>query len=158
MRKNEKIEGEGVQKEKKRKEKSTNRKKRMKSTVQNWVVVTSEFFWRFQPSRDVTFLLSDQWLQTFRTNLVQPIFKVQQSKSNRSVYLWKAKVNFAGPGGRAVCGRSPAETVGLNPTGGINICLLWTFCVVWGLGEKADHTFRGVLPTVVLRCVWPKNL
>jgi len=24
----------------------------------------------------------------------------------------------------SVCGRSPAETVGLNPTGGMDICLL----------------------------------
>jgi len=26
--------------------------------------------------------------------------------------------------GRAVCGRSPAEIVGSNPTGGMDICLL----------------------------------
>jgi len=28
------------------------------------------------------------------------------------------------------CGRSPAEIVGLNPTGGMDICLLWVSCVV----------------------------
>ena len=31
---------------------------------------------------------------------------------------------------RAACGRSPAEIVGSNPTGGMNICLLWVSCVV----------------------------
>jgi hypothetical protein len=29
-----------------------------------------------------------------------------------------------------VCGRSPAEIVGSNPTGGMNACLLWVLCVV----------------------------
>ena len=28
-----------------------------------------------------------------------------------------------------VCGRSPAEIVCLNPTGGMDVCLLWAFCV-----------------------------
>ena len=28
------------------------------------------------------------------------------------------------------CGRSPAEILGSNPTGGIDICLLWVSCVV----------------------------
>jgi len=27
-----------------------------------------------------------------------------------------------------VCGRSPAEIVGSNPTGGIDVCLLWVVC------------------------------
>ena len=30
-----------------------------------------------------------------------------------------------------VCGRSPAEIVGSNPTGGMGVCLLW---VLWGRG------------------------
>ena len=30
----------------------------------------------------------------------------------------------------AACGRSPAEIVGSNPTGGMDICLLWVLCVV----------------------------
>ena len=30
----------------------------------------------------------------------------------------------------AACGRSPAEIVGSNPTGGMDICLLWVSCVV----------------------------
>ena len=29
-----------------------------------------------------------------------------------------------------VCGRSPAETVGSNPTGGMDVCLLWVLCTV----------------------------
>jgi len=29
-----------------------------------------------------------------------------------------------------VCGRSPAEAVGSNPTGGMDVCLLWVLCVV----------------------------
>jgi hypothetical protein len=29
-----------------------------------------------------------------------------------------------------VCGLSPAEMVGSDPTGGIDICMLWVFCVV----------------------------
>ena len=31
---------------------------------------------------------------------------------------------------RAACGRSPAENLGSNPTGGMDICLLWVSCVV----------------------------
>ena len=30
----------------------------------------------------------------------------------------------------AACGRSPAEIVGSNPSGGMDICLLWVSCVV----------------------------
>jgi len=30
----------------------------------------------------------------------------------------------------SACGRSPAEIVGSNPTGGMDICLLWVSCVV----------------------------
>jgi len=29
-----------------------------------------------------------------------------------------------------VYGRSPAEIVGSNPTGGMDVCLLWLLCVV----------------------------
>jgi len=29
-----------------------------------------------------------------------------------------------------VCGRSPAEIVGLNPTSGMGVCLLWVLYVV----------------------------
>jgi len=36
---------------------------------------------------------------------------------------------FAGPSGRADYGPSPAEIVSSNPTGGMDICLLWVLCV-----------------------------
>ena len=29
-----------------------------------------------------------------------------------------------------VCGRSPAEIVGSNPVGGVDVCLSWVLCVV----------------------------
>jgi hypothetical protein len=38
----------------------------------------------------------------------------------------------AGPSSRAkaqVCGRSPAEIGGSNPTGGMGVCLLWVLCI-----------------------------
>ena len=30
----------------------------------------------------------------------------------------------------SVYGRSPAEIVGSNPTGGMDVCVLWVLCVV----------------------------
>ena len=58
-----------------------------------------------------------------------------------------------------VCGRSLAEIVGSNPTGGMDVCLLWVLCVVRLRSlRRADHSSRGVLPTVVRRCVWSRNL
>ena len=52
------------------------------------------------------------------------------------------------------CSRSPAEIVGSNPTGGMNVCLLWVLCVVrYRSLRRADHWSIGVLPTVVCRCV-----
>ena len=54
-----------------------------------------------------------------------------------------------------VCGLSPAEIVGSNPTGGMDVSLLWVFCIVSyrSLG-RADHSSRGILPTAVRHCVW----
>jgi hypothetical protein len=66
---------------------------------------------------------------------------------------------IAGPSGRAVCGRSPAEIVGLNTTGDMDVCLLWVLCVVRQRSlRRADHWSRGVPPNVVRRCVWSRNL
>jgi len=49
--------------------------------------------------------------------------------------------------------------VGSNPTGGMDVCLLWVLCVVrWRSLRRADHSSRVVLPTVVRRCVWSINL
>jgi len=41
----------------------------------------------------------------------------------------------------AVCGPSPAEIVGSNPTGGMGVCLLWVMCTVsatsWSLVQRS---------------------
>ena len=51
-----------------------------------------------------------------------------------------------------VCGRSPTEIVGSNSTGDMDVCLSWVLCVVkWRSLRRADHSSRGVLPTVVHR-------
>ena len=53
----------------------------------------------------------------------------------------------------------PAEIGGLNPTGGMDVCLLWLLCVVrYRSLRRIDHSSRGVLPTVACRCVWSRNL
>jgi hypothetical protein len=58
-----------------------------------------------------------------------------------------------------VCGLSPVELAVFNPTGGMDICLLWVLCVVWQKSLRwANHSSRGVLPTVVRRCVWSRSL
>ena len=52
--------------------------------------------------------------------------------------LHSQQTNIHDPGGIqthdisrwAAAGRSPADIVGLNPTGGMDICLLWVSCVV----------------------------
>jgi len=58
-----------------------------------------------------------------------------------------------------VCRRSPAVIMGSNPTEGVDVCLLWVLCFVrYRSVFRADHSSRGVLPTVVRRCVWSRNL
>jgi len=48
--------------------------------------------------------------------------------------------------------------VGSSPTGGMDVYLLWVLCVVrQSFMRQADHSSRGVLPTVVRRCVWSRN-
>jgi len=46
------------------------------------------------------------------------------------IKLFMYKYTNAGPGDCAVCGRSPAEIVGSNPTGGMDVCLLWVLRAV----------------------------
>ena len=46
-----------------------------------------------------------------------------------------------------VCGPSPAESVGSNPTGGMDVCLLWVLCVVVrghsvGLITSPEESYR----------------
>jgi len=39
------------------------------------------------------------------------------------------------------------------------VCLLWVLCVVRQRSlRRADHSSRGVLPTVARPCVWSRNL
>ena len=54
-----------------------------------------------------------------------------------------------------VCGRSPAEIAGSNPTArrGYLPVVSVVCCVRWRSLCRADHSSRGVLPTVVRRCV-----
>jgi len=41
----------------------------------------------------------------------------------------------------------------------MDVCLLWVSCVVRYMSlSRSDHSSRGVLPTVVRRCVWSRNL
>jgi hypothetical protein len=55
-----------------------------------------------------------------------------------------------------VCGRSPAEIVGSNPAAGMDVRLLW---VLLGGGFCDELITRPtILPTVVRRCVWYRNL
>ena len=53
-----------------------------------------------------------------------------------------------------VCGRSPAEIVCSNPTGVMFVCCECHVLLDRGL----CYSSGGVLPTVVRRCVWSRNL
>jgi len=57
-----------------------------------------------------------------------------------------------------VFGRSPAEIVGSNPTGGMDVCVVSVVCCQVEVSATDDHSSRGVLPTVARRCVWSRNL
>ena len=49
-----------------------------------------------------------------------------------------------------LCGRSRAGIVGLNPTGGVDVCFLWLSCFVSLRSLRwANHSSIGVLPSVV---------
>jgi hypothetical protein len=49
-----------------------------------------------------------------------------------------------------VCGRSVVEIVGSSRAGGVDVCLLCLLCVVgYGSLRRADHSFKGILPSVV---------
>jgi hypothetical protein len=53
-----------------------------------------------------------------------------------------------------VCGRSLAGTVGSNPTGGMDVSLLYMLCVVRKRCLcRVDHSSRGVQPSVCV-CLW----
>ena len=49
-----------------------------------------------------------------------------------------------------VCGHSLAGIAGSNSAGGMDVCLWWLLCVVRQRSlRRADHSCRGVLPSVV---------
>ena len=80
---------------------------------------------------------------------------VTLQKTSNVSECWYCRSQVAARSKAWVCGRSPAEIVGSNPIGGIDVCLLWVLCVVrYRSLRRADHSSRGVLPTVVRRCVW----
>ena len=55
------------------------------------------------------------------------------------------------------CARSLARIGGSNPTGSMDVCLLWVLYVVRFMClRRADHSTRGVLPSVVCLCVMEK--
>jgi len=58
-----------------------------------------------------------------------------------------------------VCRRCPAGIAGSNPSGSMDVFLLYMLCVIGSRPvRRADHSSRGVLPTVVRRFEWPRNL
>ena len=86
----------------------------------------------------------------------------QQSPSAMSVTSYqsiqhkKQDCNLTNP---CICGRLPADIVSSNPTGGIDVCLLWVLCVVKQRSlQWADHSSKEVLTTVVHNCVWSGNI
>ena len=54
-----------------------------------------------------------------------------------------------------VCGHSPVDIVGSNPTGGAWMSVCCECCV---LLDRADHSSREAQLTVVRSCVWSRNL
>ena len=63
-------------------------------------------------------------------------------------FVFVAKTLNTGPSRRYVCDRSPAEIVGSNPAGGMDVCLLWLLCVVRyrslcdGLITRPEESYR----------------
>ena len=56
-------------------------------------------------------------------------------------------------------GRSLAATAVSNPAGSMDVSLLWVLCVFRQRSlRRANRSSKGVLPTVVSHCVWPRNL
>jgi hypothetical protein len=68
-------------------------------------------------------------------------------------------IRAATPSNEWVYGRSPAETAGSNPAGGIHVLQLWVLCFVRVRPlRRADHSSVGVLPNLLRRCVWSRYL
>jgi hypothetical protein len=74
--------------------------------------------------------------------------RLQKYWANFSAHIPKAASSKAW-----VCGRSFAGTTGSNPTDDIDVCLFRALCVVKKRTmRRADHSSRGVLPSVVYEC------
>ena len=93
------------------------------------------------PYLTLNFVISSLIVGNFKSYLYHPLYIIPS-------------VPVAARSKAYVCGRLPAEIVGSNPTGGMDVCLLRLLCVVrWRSLRRADHSPRGVLPTVVRRCM-----
>ena len=76
-------------------------------------------------------------------------FTVYIQKLLHGIYT-EVRIKVAARSKARVCGRSLAGIAGSNPAEGIDICLLWVLCVVrYRSLRLADHSSRGVLPSVV---------
>jgi hypothetical protein len=62
---------------------------------------------------------------------------------NSSMWFYFLPIPVAAQSKAEVCDRSPADILGSNPTGGIDVCLLWVLCC------QTDHSSGGDLPSVV---------
>jgi hypothetical protein len=68
--------------------------------------------------------------------------------------IGKWPVPEAAPSKAWVCGCSLSKIVVSNPIGVMDVCLLYVLCVVKSRSmRRTDHSSRGVLLTVVCRCV-----
>jgi hypothetical protein len=103
-------------------------------------------------------LCERQLERTFLRPALLPVKTAPFTQFFRQVWRHTVPIPVAVRSKAKVCGRSPAEILGSNPTGGMDVCLLWVLCVVrYRSLRRADHSSRGVL-TVVRRCVWSRNI
>jgi len=89
--------------------------------------------------------------------------------TNTNAYLQNTPVSVAARSKAWVCGRSPTEIMGLNPTAGMDICLLWVLCVLSGRGlcdepiTRPEESYRlwcvvvSDLDTSWMRRPWPNG-
>ena len=89
--------------------------------------------------------------------------KLFNVKATWKLFLVPCWSNVAGSTSRAVyarvCCRLLAGITGSNPTGDMDVFLLWVLCVVNQRSlRQADPSPRGVLPTTMYSCKWFRNL
>ena len=117
-----------------------------------------------------SYLISQLKIWNTRLNPIQMTKKYQSFvcctvfKKQENIYVTKGQRNLTGfivPqfNLHLELNRSSAEILGSNPTTGMDNCLLrMSFVVMYRSLGRADHSSRGVLPTVVRRCVWSRNI